>query len=243
MRLTFLGTRGEIAMRSRRHWRHTAALVESRGHRIMIDAGTDWLGRLERLSPDAVVVTHAHPDHVAALKRGSPCPVYATAATWHLIRHWPIRERCVLRPWRSRDIGGITFEAVPVIHSVRAPAVGYRIGLDRKTVFYVPDVAALPRAPRALAGVRLYVGDGATITRPILRRQGPTLMGHASIVTQLGWCRAHGVTRAIFTHCGSQIVRADHRVAFERVAALGRERGVQAGIACDDDCIDLSELD
>jgi hypothetical protein len=38
-------------------------------------------------------------------------------------------------------------------------------------------------------------------------------------------------------------VRADHRVAFERVAALGRERGVQAGIACDDDCIDLSELD
>jgi glyoxylase-like metal-dependent hydrolase (beta-lactamase superfamily II) len=75
MRLTFLGTRGEIAMRSRRHWRHTAALVESRGHRIVIDAGTDWLGRLERLSPDAVVVTHAHPDHVAALKRGSRCPV------------------------------------------------------------------------------------------------------------------------------------------------------------------------
>jgi phosphoribosyl 1,2-cyclic phosphodiesterase len=209
----------------------------------MIDAGTDWLGRLERLSADAVVVTHAHPDHAAALKRGSPCPVYATAATWHLIRHWPIRERCVLRPGRYRDIGGITFEAVPVIHSVRAPAVGYRIGLDRKTVFYVPDVAALPRAPRALAGVRLYVGDGATITRPILRRQGPTLMGHASIVTQLGWCRAHGVTRAIFTHCGSQIVRADHRVAVERVAALGRERGVQAGIACDGDHVDLSELD
>jgi phosphoribosyl 1,2-cyclic phosphodiesterase len=243
MRLTFLGTRGEIAMRSRRHWRHTAALVESRGHRIVIDAGTDWLGRLERLSPDAVVVTHAHPDHVAALTRGSPCPVYATAATWHLIRHWPIPNRCVLRPWRPCDIGGITFEAVPVVHSVRAPAVGYRIGLHRKTVFYLPDVAALPRASRALAGVRLYVGDGATITWPILRRRGQTLMGHASIATQLDWCRAHGVARAIFTHCGSQIVRADHRVAFERVAALGRERGVEAGIACDGDHIDLSELD
>ena len=42
-----------------------------------------------------------------------------------------------------------------------------------------------------------------------------------------------GVTRAIFTHCGSEIVREDGRVAEAKVEALGRERGVRATIAYD----------
>jgi phosphoribosyl 1,2-cyclic phosphodiesterase len=240
MRLTFLGTRGEIAVRSSRHRRHTATLVESAGGRILIDAGADWLGRLERVRLDAVILTHAHPDHVGALKRGSPCVVYATAATWQLIRRWPIQDRRILRPWQPCQIGAVAMTAVPVFHSVRAPAVGYRITHRRRTVFYVPDIAALPRASRALAGVQLYVGDGAAITRSILRRYGQTLTGHASIATQLGWCRDHGVARAVFTHCGSQIVRAHHRWAAEQVAGLGRHCGVEATIASDGDQIDLT---
>jgi hypothetical protein len=34
------------------------------------------------------------------------------------------------------------------------------------------------------------------------------LIGHASVSTQLDWCRAGDVGRAIFTHCGSGVVRA-----------------------------------
>jgi phosphoribosyl 1,2-cyclic phosphodiesterase len=241
MRLTFLGTRGEIAARSRRHWRHAAALIEAGSRRIMIDAGSDWLGRLERLRLDALIVTHAHPDHIGALRSGSPCPVHATAATWRLIEHWPIRDRHVLAPWRPHDVGGLTVEAVPVVHSVRAPAVGYRFGPDRPTAFYVPDIAELPRASHALTGVQLYIGDGATIVRPILRGNGRTLTGHTSIAAQLSWCRDHGVARAVFTHCGSQIVRTEHAVVRDRVAALGRDRGVEASIACDGDRIEIPD--
>jgi phosphoribosyl 1,2-cyclic phosphodiesterase len=242
MTLTFLGTRGEIAIRSRRHRRHTATLLASRTTRILIDAGLDWRGRVERLRPDALILTHAHPDHAGALKDGSPCPVHATAKTWASIGSWPIHERRVLRPWRRYEIGGITLEPVPVVHSVRAPAVGFRVTSGSATVFYVPDIAALPRAHRALAGVKVYVGDGATISRPILRRRGRTLIGHASIVSQLDWCRDCHVTRAIFTHCGSEIVRADHRRSLARVVALGRARGIDAAIACDGERIDLARL-
>ena len=93
------------------------------------------------------------------------------------------------------------------------------------TLFYVPDVAALPDPTRALAGVALHIGDGARITRPLLTR-GPTLIGHASMAAQLDWCRDHGVARAVFTHRGSEVVRSLHQTVLGRVAALGRERAV-----------------
>src|SRR5215471_3967248 len=91
--LTFLGTRGEIDMRSRRHRRHSALLVCRADARIMIDCGADWLHLLPSLAPGAILLTHAHPDHAQGLARGAPCPVYATAETLTLLRNYPLRER------------------------------------------------------------------------------------------------------------------------------------------------------
>jgi len=63
VKLTFLGTRGEIEARTRRHRMHSSLLVSYRGADVMIDCGLDWLGKFERLHLDAIVLTHAHPDH------------------------------------------------------------------------------------------------------------------------------------------------------------------------------------
>lgn len=41
MKLTFLGTRANVATPNRRHRRHSAALVSYRGTRVMIDCGED----------------------------------------------------------------------------------------------------------------------------------------------------------------------------------------------------------
>ena len=49
IRLHFLGTRGEIELRSRRHRRHSALLVQCQEARIMLDCGADWLGRVAAL--------------------------------------------------------------------------------------------------------------------------------------------------------------------------------------------------
>jgi glyoxylase-like metal-dependent hydrolase (beta-lactamase superfamily II) len=78
VKLTFLGTRDEIDARTRRHRMHTSLLVSYRGANVMIDCGLDWLGKLKRVGPCAIVLTHAHPDHAWGLKQGAPCPVYAT---------------------------------------------------------------------------------------------------------------------------------------------------------------------
>jgi phosphoribosyl 1,2-cyclic phosphodiesterase len=232
MRLWFLGTRGEIEARSRLHQRHSSLLISHRHDRVLLDCGLDWLGELERLRPPAVLVTHGHPDHVGGLKHGAPCPVYATEATWRLIGRWPIAERRTLRPHTTYAVGAIAFQAVPVEHSLRAPAVAFRVTAGATTVLYAPDVVAIPGHERELARVSLYVGDGASPVRPIIRRRDGAEIGHASIRTQLDWCAEAGLRRAIFTHCGSQVLRAEAATA-ELVEAMGRDRGVSASLAYD----------
>jgi hypothetical protein len=67
----------------------------------------------------------------------------------------------------------------------------------------------------------------------MLRKRNGILIGHAPITSQLDWCEKARAHRAIFTHCGSPIVRADPRQVEEIVRRLGRERGIDARIAYD----------
>jgi phosphoribosyl 1,2-cyclic phosphodiesterase len=233
MKLTFLGTRGEIETRTRRHRMHTSLLVSHRGARVMIDCGLDWLGKFERLRPKAIVLTHAHPDHAWGLKNGAPCPVHAPQSTWQELQRYPIKDRHLIKERTPTKICGITFEAFPVEHSILAPAVGYRVSAGRSRIFYAPDLVFIRERAAALNGVQIYIGDGATLTRSFIRRRGETLIGHAPVRTQLTWCEKEGVRRAIVTHCGSEIVTGDERKIAAKLLAMAAERGIQLQIAYD----------
>jgi phosphoribosyl 1,2-cyclic phosphodiesterase len=199
----------------------------------MIDCGADWLKALRSVAPKAIVLTHGHGDHAFGLASGTPCPVYATKETWALIARYPIKDRRVIEARAPFTIDGVRFEAFSVEHSISAPAVGYRVSRAGTAFFYVPDLAAIREQHEALQAVKLYVGDGATVVRSMVRAHGHALIGHAPIKTQLGWCEAEGFAQAIFTHCGSGIVKGDTRRIAARIKALGEEYGVEASIACD----------
>lgn len=229
MMLSFPGSRGEIELRSRLHRMHTCLRV---GHDLLVDCGVDWLGNLERLKPKAIVLTHAHLDHVGGLRDGFAGTVYATAPTWESIRRYPIKEKKTVTARQPIRIGRIIFEAFTLEHSLIAPAVGYRITDGDTSVFYAPDLVSIHQQSQALAGIALYIGDGASITRPLLRPRGKTLIGHASVRQQLDWCQEEGVPRVVITHCGSQIVK-DAKTASEKIGTLARERGIEIKIAYD----------
>ena len=235
MKLTFLGTRGEIDARTRRHRMHTSLEVAYRGRRVMVDAGEDWLGELDGVSPHAIVITHAHPDHAFGLKEGAPCPVWATDVAWDAMADYPIPDddRHVIEPRQPVEIEGVIFEAFPVEHSIRAPAVGYRITAGEVTVWYAPDLVYIEDRAEALDRCKLYIGDGATMTRSFVRKRDDTLIGHTPVRTQLTWCRKEGVPRAIITHCGSEIVEGDERTLGAELREMAGERGVEAEFAHD----------
>jgi hypothetical protein len=71
--LIALRTRGEIEARTRRHRRHSSLLAGYRRREVMVDCGLDWLNRLPRLRPAAIVLTHAAPRSEGRLtRRGGP---------------------------------------------------------------------------------------------------------------------------------------------------------------------------
>jgi hypothetical protein len=80
------------------------------------------------------------------------------------------------------------------------------------------------------------------MVRSMVRSRDHALIGHAPITAQLDWCAAQRVTRAIFTHCGSGIVKGDARRIDARIRALGSERGVVASVAYDGLSLSLKAL-
>jgi ribonuclease BN (tRNA processing enzyme) len=159
--------------------------------------------------------------------------VYASADAWRAMAAWPLAMRYVVPERHAFALAGLVVEAWPVEHSVLAPAVGYRVTAGSRRIFYVPDVARLPNHVAALRDVDLFVGDGATLDRPLIRRRGSLRIGHATIRTQLEWCAAAGVRDAVFTHCGSAVVRSEPREIAVALAAMAREHGVRARFAYD----------
>ncbi len=246
MKIKFLGTRGGIIARSKLHHRHSSTLISSERTRILIDCGSDWLGHLDEIKPkpQAIFITHAHPDHVGGLANGCPWPVFASKETWELIKHYPIPEeqRFICNHRKKIRFGNMIIEPFKVEHSLRAPAMGYRITAEQKNIFYVSDLVKIINEKQALSNVDLYIGDGAIVTRRMLvRHKGHTLVGHSPIEAQLAWCQKYHIPRAIFTHCGSEITK--HQTAdtndpgtkklLDKIKLLGKENGIRVQIAMD----------
>jgi len=233
MKLMFPGTRGEIEARTPRHYMHSSLLISYRGAKVMIDCGLDWLGRFKRLRPNAIVLTHSHPDHAWGLKNGASCPVHAPQKTWRTLKGCGIANRQLIKERTPTNICGMTFEAFPVEHSILAPAVAYRVSAGRARIFYAPDLVFIRDRASALKDVKIYIGDGATVTRSFIRKRGRALIGHAPVRTQLMWCAKEDVPRAIISNCGSEIVTAEERKRTAKVRALAAKRGIEARIAHD----------
>ncbi len=190
MKCKFLGTRANITMVSERHQFHSSLKLSYYQTDVVIDCGQDWSEDVHSWNLDAIVITHAHPDHAFGLENGAPCPVYATEKTWGKLNQFPIPQKKIM-PQRQKikipEEGklGLSFEAFPVLHSTKAPAVGYRISAGRVSIFYVPDVAWIEDRDSALQGIRLYIGDGSSVSKSLIRKPGETIIGHAPIQTQL----------------------------------------------------------
>jgi len=242
MKLKFLGTRGYIKPQSKRHINHTSLMIIHNNKKIMIDCGETFLKKLKKIKPDHIVITHAHPDHAYGLENGSPCPVWMSQTSWKLLKDYPIEKkfRKLIHIRKKQKIAGITFEAFKVMHSIKAPAVGFRISFGKKAFFYVPDVLWIENRPQAFKNIIFYIGDGATIKRNMVRKDKKTnkIYGHANISSQLTWCKKEGVKKMIITHLGSDIV-TNEKKAKKIIEELAKKREVDFQIAYDGMVIDL----
>ena len=203
MILTFYGTRGFVDAESESHRGHSAWVLEVAGFRLLCDFGQNQKGRLSEIRPDAIFVSHAHPDHAWGLEEETLLPVFASATTHEITKDFAIRDRRVLAPGEASRLGPLRLTAFPVVHSVRCPCVAVRIETPEGVVVYSGDIVSFEDPAAALAGATLYVGDGSTLEGSLVRRHpSGVLMGHTTVRAQLGWLAKHGVRRAVFAHFG-----------------------------------------
>ncbi len=240
MKVRFYGTKGYVEESSKAHAGHSAFVLEHEGFRLLCDFGQNRKGMLARIRPDAVFVSHAHPDHGWGLWEGCEVPVYASAITHQLLEELPILDRVTLEPETPVDIGPFRLTAFPVVHSVRCPCVAVRIVGHGLTLVYSADIVAFENPEAALAGADLYVGDGSTLRGSLVRRHpSGALIGHTTVRAQLGWLSRFGVLRAIFSHFGKGPIEMGETALADALEELASEKPPGCAVTVAHDGLEL----
>ncbi|MGH9316858.1 MAG: MBL fold metallo-hydrolase, partial [Thermoanaerobaculia bacterium] len=219
---------------------HSAFTIEADGFRLLCDFGQNRKGFLSKIRPDAIFLSHAHPDHASGLEEGTPVPVYASGITHEITKGLPIDRRIVLEPGRAVSVGSFRLTAHPVVHSVRCPCVAARIETAEATLVYSGDIVAFERPEEALRGVDLYVGDGSTLTGSLVRRHASgALIGHTTVRAQLGWLEKHRVSRAVFSHFGKGPIEMGDRALKRALAELAGKKAPGCAVSAARDGLEL----
>ncbi|MBI2831070.1 MAG: MBL fold metallo-hydrolase [Chloroflexi bacterium] len=230
-KLLFLGTKGEIEEYTETHKFNSSLLVKAGESKILLDYGKLRKYSLEELAPDAILITHAHPDHYAWLYEDvkSAVPVYLTKETLEYGKFRPENPR-VIEPGAGFVIGQFSCMPYRVLHSIRCPAVGYRVKTPDCTFIYNSDLVDIIEKENILAGVDYYIGDGSSIKANLVRRRDDILFGHTRTTTQINWCKKQGITNIIFTHLGKETIAREDEFNKEHPEALLAYDGLEMDI-------------
>lgn len=201
MKLTFLGTKGYIEESTKRHRYHSSLLIEYKGYQLLIDHGL-LSHPLKKIKPYAILITHAHPDTFKWIKENEEYAgrIYVTRQTRRLSKFKKKFVILKLNKWFS--LGPFEILSYSVIHSLRAPAIGFKIKAN-KTIIYNSDLVVM-KNKNVLRDVDVYIGDGSSVKGNLVRNLAGKIFGHSKMSTQINWCKQYGIKNIIFTHLGKE---------------------------------------
>jgi ribonuclease BN (tRNA processing enzyme) len=227
MRLTILGTRGNIPRSAPGYARHSGILVDAR---ILLDLGeTAYL----RHRPQHIFITHLHPDHAAFLQAGlvTDAEIYLPEPTPKLPA-----ARVMSRPVQR---GSYRIVPVPTVHSLKVRSVGYVIERGGRRVFFSSDLVTIERRyRRRLRRLDLVITEGSYMRKGGLVRTDPASgrsFGHTGIPNLIELFRPF-TSRLVITHFGSWFYR-DIAASIQQIASLGD--GVRTSAARDGLVLDV----
>jgi phosphoribosyl 1,2-cyclic phosphate phosphodiesterase len=169
--------------------------------RVLVDAGPDCYHQLRRAGdlPEAVVITHAHHDHVLGvhdLAKLGRIPMHiAKPAERELRKLFPRIDQRIMHmtPGVPIDLGGgLECRPFDVQHG-STPTLGLRFTQGPASLVYIPDTGAPPDS-RLARDADLLILDGS--------RKTNTFSGHLSMEDAIPIVRRLRAKRTLFTHIG-----------------------------------------
>ena len=226
MKLTFLGTQGELGFERKScfcpqcteardlgvgypHRNSSSLLVEVEGlnsptgdptySRMLIDVGWGIRKGIEEVEPDCVLLTSAHPNHAAGIIRIDPTvPVIFTHRTFMAVKPYirTGRRFYLIKQNKPFHFNQCKVVAYEVYRSYQS-TVCYKID-DR--VVYAPDCLGF-KDEWILDGADLYICDGSTLHRDMVPHRASRI-GHMSVEKSVALARKHGTKKIIVAHIG-----------------------------------------
>ncbi len=222
MHIKILGTRGEIEPTLPRHSRHSGVLVDGK---LLFDVGEkEYLD----YKPEAVFITHLHPDHAFFITQFSPLEskIYAPEES---------RDARVNVLAELLELESYKITPVPTHHSKLVKSQAYLVEKGGQRLFYTGDVIWIDKQYHSLLkNLDLVITDGSYLRKGgMIRMDKETgqLYGHGGI-PNLIHLFAPFTKQMLFVHFGSWFYR-DTEAANEKLAELGKENGVTITAAYD----------
>ena len=232
-----------------------ATLFASRGTSVLVDAGigpralADKLREVGGELPQAIVITHAHQDHLGQclrLSRRLKIPIYASEATSRIELLRGREEVRVYSPREPFAIGALTLSPLPLPHDAAQVALVLSDGERRAAL--VTDLGEVPPdLPRHIAGCDVALleanHDAEMLQRgpypAFLKRRISSARGHLS--NEQSHALLRGLTRETHTvvlmHLSETNNRPDLAREMANDALAGRR--IRLFTAAQDDCLAL----
>ena len=199
-------------------------LLKEKGFRLRLDKGSD-----DR-EADAVVISHAHPDHIEGLRKDDV--IFAGPETARQLRElgYKVTE---IPSLGSRKIGPFTVSVCPVLHSVRAPTYAIRVESENGAIVWAPDILGFYDKDERnifLDGADILFVDGSH-PAGIVRRADDQPIGHVAWSTAVSWAKKAGIKRVVFIHFGEAPVELEKAELEEILAELQAKYGIPCELA------------
>ena len=216
MFITILGTRGMIQPSAPHYRNHSGLLVDGK---LLFDLGEQ---NFLRSKPQAIFITHLHPDHAFFVEQPAALPsvpIYAPEQ----------KEFMFITIAKPVSIGGYYITPLPTEHSAKVKSCAYLIEHDRKRILYTGDMVWMQKKYRNKLGrLDCVVTEGSFIKEGGVIRKDPKtgkLFGHTGIPNLVRLFKPYTNT-IILTHFGSWFFK-DISQSKRVIAMLGTAEGLQ----------------
>lgn len=199
MKITILGTRGEIEESAPYHSKHSGILIDDT---LLLDCGE---ASFLDYQPDAILITHLHPDHAffvrPKLYKDIDIPIYAPE---------PFKDLSITVTNKPFTINSYVITPIPTIHSLKVKSNAYLIEHNHKKILYTGDMIWIEKKHHSLfKNLDLIITEASYARRNGLIRRDPqtgAIYGHTGVPNLIALFKPYTST-IVLVHFGSWFYR------------------------------------